>query len=340
VRALIVLLLVLWLAAPARADEARPLYIEGRAISAQQLAFTWRIPPGFDRRIAPDLHLPTDCTQEEGRRSWSDGLGHWNSARWNCEKPLGTRPITIRYPDGNPNLATIFKAHPLGVDQPTVGVFLPQVAEFAFPAPGEVTSERGMLLDYLVLGMEHIWIGLDHLLFVACLIWIAGSIPRILATITGFTLAHSVTLALAALDLVAVPVRTIEVLIALSIVLLAVELARGERETLTWRYPITVSIGFGLLHGFGFAAVLGEIGLPQDGLVSALFAFNLGIEIGQLLFALALILLTRLVALAVEWARGEAQFSRRLAALPAGPRLIIAYVVGTTASFWMLDRMA
>ena len=132
-------------------------------------------------------------------------------------------------------------------------------------------------VQYTWLGMEHIWIGFDHLLFVLCLIWIAGGIRRILVTITGFTLAHSVTLVLAALEVVSLPVPPIEAVIALSVLFLASEIARGKQDNLTWRYPIAVSSSFGLLHGLGFAAVLGEIGLPQTELVTGLVFFNVGV---------------------------------------------------------------
>ena len=118
--------------------------------------------------------------------------------------------------------------------------------------------------EYTWLGIEHIWIGIDHLLFVACLLFIAKTSRRVLITITGFTVAHSITLALSALDLVRIPTPPVEAAIALSVVFMAWEIAKGNMNSLTHRYPIAVSSSFGLLHGFGFAAVLRDIGLPQD----------------------------------------------------------------------------
>ncbi len=123
---------------------------------------------------------------------------------------------------------------------------------------------------YLLFGIEHILSGYDHLLFIACLIFTAGTWQRILLTITGFTIAHSITLTLAALGLVRIPMAPIEAVIALSIVFLAREIALDRRDTLTWRYPIIVSSSFGLLHGFGFASALSEIGLPQTEIPAAL----------------------------------------------------------------------
>ena len=149
---------------------------------------------------------------------------------------------------------------------------------------GESLSRLEVARTYTVFGIEHILGGIDHLLFIACLVLIAGTGRRILITITGFTLAHSITLTLAALELVRLPIPPIEAVIALSIVFLAREIALQRRDTLPWRYPIAVSASFGLLHGFGFASALSEIGLPQTEIPAALLAFNVGVEIGQILF--------------------------------------------------------
>ncbi len=142
-----------------------------------------------------------------------------------------------------------------------------------------------MAFEYLVLGIEHILKGYDHLLFVACPVFIASSWRRILVTITSFTVAHSVTLALVALNLVRVPVPPVEAVIALPIVFLAVEIARKKRDTLNWRYPVAASGSFGLLHGFGLASVLKEIGLSPDRNPRSPSVFlNVGVEIVQILF--------------------------------------------------------
>ena len=179
--------------------------------------------------------------------------------------------------------------------------------------------------QYAWLGIEHIWIGFDHLLFVLCLIWIAGTWRRVLVTITGFTIAHSVTLVLASLDVVRLPVPPIEAVIALSVLFLATELARGrESGSLTWRYPVAVSSTFGLLHGLGFAAVLGEIGLPQLEVVTGLVFFNVGVEVGQVAFAAVVMALLAL-------SRGKARFH-------ANGRLATAYLVGITAAYWLIQR--
>lgn len=146
-----------------------------------------------------------------------------------------------------------------------------------------------------------------------------------ITTITGFTIAHSITLALSALDMVRLPIAAIESAIALSIVFLAIEIVKGPRDTLTWRRPLVVSGSFGLLHGFGFAAVLREIGLPQAGLVQGLFAFNVGIELGQILFAAVLIsILAAVRRIPVGGLRVD--LAQRLA----------GYAIGVTSSFWLI----
>ena len=179
-------------------------------------------------------------------------------------------------------------------------------------------------MQYTRLGIEHIWTGFDHLLFVLCLIWIAGTWRRILITITGFTLAHSITLALAALEIVRLPVPPIEAVIALSVMFLAVEITRGRRNNLTWNYPVAVSSSFGLLHGLGFAAVLNEIGLPRTELLTGLVCFNIGVEVGQVLFALGVVLVLQLVN---QWAR-----------FAVVGQTAVGYFVGGIATYWFFER--
>lgn len=328
---LLMALLLLAFALPVKADEARPLYIEARASGETTVDLAWRIPPNLAAGAVPDLVLPADCAPTGTVRQWSDGVGHQRAGRWTCRQPLAARAFSIAWPMGNPNLSTIYRAV-LPDGTASVGMMLPGVTQVPFPVA--TAQAQGTFGQYVVLGMEHIWLGFDHLLFVACLVWIAGRWRRVVATVTGFTIGHSLTLAAAALDLVSVPVRTIEVLIALSIVLLAVELARGRSETFTWRYPLAISSGFGLLHGFGFAAVLKEVGLPQDGLLGTLLAFNLGIELGQLVFVAVLMGTVALLGLGARRFLPQLDHGR-YAALP---RLASAYFIGITATYWMLQR--
>jgi hypothetical protein len=148
-------------------------------------------------------------------------------------------------------------------------------------------------------------------------------------------LAHSVTLVLSALELVRLPVPPVEAAIALSIVFVALEIARGKRDSLTFRYPIAVSASFGLLHGFGFAAVLREIGLPQHEIPTALLCFNVGVEIGQVAFVGALLLL--LYAIKGVLTKGV---DRPVHVLASCIRVPAVYLIGSVASYWLIVRVA
>ena len=160
--------------------------------------------------------------------------------------------------------------------------------QFVFSAsPGAMEVAR----TYTVLGIEHILSGVDHLLFVLALVMLVRGTRRLVATITAFTLAHSLTLAAASLGFVSVPGPPVEATIALSIMFVAAEIVRARqgRPGLTQRYPWLVAFSFGLLHGLGFAGALAEVGLPPLSIPLALLFFNVGVEIGQLLFVAAVL---------------------------------------------------
>jgi len=182
---------------------------------------------------------------------------------------------------------------------------------------------------YFTLGVEHILLGIDHLLFVLALVLIVRGSALLVKTITAFTIAHSITLGVATLGWVKVPAAPVEAVIALSIVFVAAEIVRSHRgrSGLTERAPWLVAGLFGLLHGFGFAGALAEVGLPQNDIPLALLFFNLGVEAGQLAFVgavLALIAAVRRLRLpAPEWTR-----------------LAPPYAIGCTAMFWVIERIS
>jgi hydrogenase/urease accessory protein HupE len=182
---------------------------------------------------------------------------------------------------------------------------------------------------YLGLGFRHILQGLDHLLFVLGLVLLVSGLRLLVWTVTAFTLGHSVTLSLAALGFVGLPQGPVEVAIAFSILVVAVELAGRDPDRPTWlaRFPWLVAGLFGLLHGLGFAGALREVGLPQEEIPLALFAFNGGIELGQLAFVLAVL---TVMALARSW----------LAAAPAWLARAPAYGIGSLAAYWCIERSA
>ena len=191
---------------------------------------------------------------------------------------------------------------------------------------GSADDQRGMgeiAWAYLLLGVEHILSGFDHLLFVIGLLFLVGFRRRLVWTISAFTIAHSLTLASAALGWVTLRSAPVEASIALSIVLVASEALR-QRETLARRLPAMVAFLFGLVHGLGFAGALQEIGLPQQHLVTALLTFNLGVELGQLL--------TVGVAWALVWVVGRQPWAARLKAP-------VLYAIGGLAAYWSLLRV-
>jgi hypothetical protein len=204
-------------------------------------------------------------------------------------------------------------------------------------APSVTIPERAgafeVMRTYLVIGVEHILLGIDHLLFVFALLLLVNGFGRLVATVTAFTLAHSVTLGAATLGFVQVPSAPVEATIALSILFLATELARArpgaganpvDANSLTRRFPWLVAFSFGLLHGFGFAGALSEVGLPEQAIPLALLFFNIGVEVGQLMFIAAVFAAAWLLA--------------RTRPLPAWSPRLAAYVIGSVAAFWVFER--
>jgi hydrogenase/urease accessory protein HupE len=207
--------------------------------------------------------------------------------------------------------------------------------EEVWTVPEAMTRSR-VARDYLVLGVEHIIGGLDHLLFVLGLLVIARTPRRILLAVTGFTLAHSITLSLSSLALISIPIVPVEAAIALSILFLAHEISRQQHDSLTYRYPMLVSFGFGLLHGLGFASALGEIGLVSDEVFTSLLFFNLGVEAGQVLFILAvmaLVWLLRRLPVSAMTNAGGAGTTRRM-------DLVASYLIGIPSAYWLIERVA
>lgn len=309
------------------AHDARPLSITLIEQGVDVYRVVVRIPPTVEAANFPQITWPDSCEgvdgTEPGRALTSTGLIH-------CPGGLAMRPIRIDYPYYNPSITTLIRL------QTGDGFLLSAVLppdELEWTAPAEPTL-MSVAIDYLELGIRHIWAGIDHLLFVAGLLLLARRPGRILWAITGFTVAHSITLSLAALGLIRVAVAPVEAMIALSILFLASEIARGDATTFSRRFPVVLSFVFGLLHGFGFASALGEIGLPRTELAAGLLFFNLGVEIGQLGF----------IALIVGIVLAAGTLSPHLRRLQgptlARANLAGAYCLGVPAAFWFLQRTA
>ena len=211
-----------------------------------------------------------------------------------------------------------------------------QVTRLTPSAPSFIVEAAPRALQvawtYLVLGVEHILGGIDHLLFVLALLILVKGTGRLIATVTAFTLAHSLTLAGATLGFVHVPGPPVEATIALSIVFVAAEIihSREGRLGLTEKFPWIVAFTFGLLHGFGFASALNEVGLPQSAIPIALFFFNVGVEVGQLMFIASVF---AIIALARQAGRGMGVKQ------PTWAWHIPPYAIGSVAMFWVIQRI-
>ena len=321
------------LASVADAHDARPNYVQITETAPNAFSVMWKVPASVPGAALPYPTLPDGCVPDQQPTWQSAGAEFVGQQNFVCDAGLSGRAVGIQFPKINPSLSTLYKVR-LANGEEHVRILKPSEVEWTVP---DAESRFGVAKEYTVLGVEHIWAGIDHLLFVACLLFIARTPRRLLVTITGFTVAHSITLALSTLDLVRIPTPPVEATIALSVVFLAWEIAKDDQGSLAYRFPVTVSASFGLLHGFGFAAVLRDIGMPQTELPTALLFFNVGVEIGQILFVLALLvaffllrpLLVRLIS-----QRDDAESHWELVTIPA------SYVIGGIAVYWMIDRIA
>ncbi|MGV3590463.1 MAG: HupE/UreJ family protein [Gammaproteobacteria bacterium] len=330
----LLLVILLLCCSPAQAHDARPVAV----IIVETLPGVYtamlRVPPTLAADNIPALVWPQGC------RAMNEGDARSAASAWRCDAGLRGTKFRLDYPAFNPSLATFYRLQPL--DALAISALLAP-SEDVWTVP-EATTRGSVARDYLLLGLEHIIGGLDHLLFVLGLLVIARTPRRILLAITGFTLAHSLTLSLSALGFVAIPIAPVEAVIALSILFLAHEIASPHADNLAWRQPLLVPFGFGLLHGLGFASALGEIGLVRDEIIVSLLFFNLGVELGQLLFILAV------AALVVVLRGASARLVRAgsPASLPSPPGgmamrrmdLLVAYVIGVPSAYWLVERVA
>ena len=321
-------LCLLWFAGPASSHEVRPGYLELKQTGEETYDVLWKVPAaGNDLRLGIYVRFPdaTEDTSEHRGRF----VGGAYVERWSVRHPGGLADQTVHI-DGLRATLTDVLVRVEYADGTTlverVGPSDPRVV--LVPA----ASRLSVAGTYFVLGVEHILFGIDHLLFVLALLMLVGSTRRLIATITAFTVAHSVTLAAATLGWVNVSGAPVEAVIALSIVFVAAEIVHGARgkEGITARAPWIVALAFGLLHGFGFAGALHEVGLPDHAIPLALFFFNVGVEAGQLLFVAAIL---ALVAIGRRGTTGAPEWVRRGALL--GP----AYAIGAVAMFWTLERV-
>ena len=303
------------------AHEVRPAYLEVRELDAGRYDLLWKVPARGDRRLALYVRLPDTC---RGTPPATRFVGGAYIERWRaeCDGGLGGREIAI---EGLSSTRTDVLARLQRRDGGSQTVRLtPENVVFTVTAS---PSAWNVVRTYTSLGVEHILLGIDHLLFVLGLMLIVRGVWALVKTITAFTVAHSLTLAAATLGWIGVPVAPVEAAIALSIVFVAVEaikIQRGEGG-LTVRYPWVVAFAFGLLHGLGFASALSQVGIPEPEIPLALLFFNIGVEIGQLVFVL--------LVLALGWALRHAAVH-----MSRWGEAVAVYAIGTVASFWFVER--
>lgn len=320
-RLALALLFVLFAAVPALADDLRPGYLELKETSPNNWQMTWKAPIRGGLATAATPAIPDGCRLSDERRDVVNGA-LITQAMIQCQSDLAGHRIGL---NGLDTLFTdaLVRIAPIG--RPVMAARLaPDTPDYVVPVrprPFDVAA------TYFKLGVEHIIFGFDHLLFVVALVVLLRGAWRVAATVTAFTVAHSITLIATSLGMVTLPRAPVESAIALSIIFLALEIVRispGEVR-LSERFPWIVAFVFGLLHGFGFAGALAEIGMPEGEVPVALLTFNLGVEAGQL----AIVAAASLVIGAI----------RHLAASALRPaQLVAAYAIGGIASFWFIER--
>ena len=284
-------------------------------------------PANRGRPMAIAAILPDNCDPAQPPQAVWDGMAYF--ARWTARCPGGLEGGEIRI-DGLDLTATDVLVR---LDFPDGTVesrrLTPGDSSFTVPA---IPRPFEVVRTYLVLGFRHILEGIDHLMFVLALLILVEGKRRLVMTVTAFTLAHSLTLAGATLQLVRIPGPPVEAAIALSIMFVAAEILHGRcgQPGLTQKYPWIVAFIFGLLHGFGFAGALAQIGLPQSSIPTALLFFNVGVEIGQLFFIACVFAVIAL---------GKAVLRRIGMPKMAWVSILPPYIIGSAAAFWTIQRL-
>lgn len=321
-RILTLCLMVFAWAAPASADELRPGYLELTQKSAGVWNIVWKAPVkgGLATNAVPAL--PKICTATTPRRELVNGSVVATSTV-TCSAPLAGQKIGLRGLDATFTDALV-RIAPLG--RPVQAARLTPAEPMTEVATRPVSAQ--VAKTYFVLGVEHILTGYDHLLFVVSLVLLIVGGWQVAKTVTAFTVAHSITLIATSLHMISVPRQPVEICIALSIVFLAVEIVKAKPDAprLSQRIPWAVAFAFGLLHGFGFAGALAEIGLPEGEVPMALLTFNLGVEAGQLL----------IVGAGLLFLSAMRRFA--IAKLPV-TRVALSYGIGSLAAFWFVERV-
>jgi hypothetical protein len=324
IRVLLGLSLGLLLAQAAHAHRFAPSLLKVTETAGQHYNVVWKTPAQTTSSIPMKPVWPESCEVLVASPAQLEGTGKVYNWRLRCEE-LGEDGMigeTLAVTGLGANQASAMLMVNLFDGRSYQQVLNAERFEFLVPAEPDAGE---VVRDYSQLGFEHIWGGIDHLMFVFGLLLLVGGGSRLVWTITAFTVGHSVTLSLVTLGYFDYPVAWVEFAIALSIFVLAVELTRTNKGDLLRRYPWWLAGGFGLLHGMGFAGALVETGLPHENLPLALLFFNVGIEVGQLAFILGALAIWQLLKRPVG-VRPE-----RLLPIPV-------YILGGFSAMWCMQR--
>ncbi len=310
-------------ATSAQADQLRPAYLDFTQVTKSDWRLVWKAP--FQGGITPASQpiLPSGCTAIGAPQRELTAIALITTTQVHCTGPISNARIGVtNIETAQTDILVRVAPHGLPVQALRLTAKTPVATIASEPDRWQIAR------TYFGIGIEHIAFGYDHLLFVIALVLLLGNWRPLFVAVTAFTIAHSITLIGTTLGFFGLPSRPVEALIALSIVFLAVEIVKAVpgHQRLSERIPWAVAFGFGLLHGFGFAGALAEIGLPQTEMPTALLSFNLGVEAGQI----AIVIATMAVAAAI----------RRFAStrLPMTIRTA-TYAIGITASFWLIERI-
>jgi len=312
-------------ATAAWAHEARPAYLEIKEIAPGRFNVLWRTPVLSGMRLPVALKLPDDLqnVQDPTVEELADSLVE---RRWIDAGPHGLAGRRIEFAGLQLTITDVLVRVDMLDGRTSTTIARPSQPWVEIAA---AQTWLGVAGTYIVQGIRHILFGVDHMLFVLGLLLIVADRWMLLKTVTAFTVAHSITLAIATLGYAAVPVLPLNAAIALSILFLGPEIVRSWRgeTSFTIRHPWVVAFVFGLIHGFGFASALTSAGLPRHELPLALLSFNLGVEVGQVSFVLLVLALER------SFRQLEIRWPRWVAALPG-------YAVGSLGAFWTIQRVA
>jgi len=319
--------LVVWAAAmpAAMAHESRPAYLEIDETAPGQYSMVWRTPVKDGRLLPVVLQVPDSARNLQDPVIMELADSRLERRRIDAG-PEGLGGKRIEFPGLQFTITDVVVKVKLLDGRSWMVIARPSEPWVTIEASPDALSVVG---DFLWQGMYHILSGPDHLLFVLGLLLLVSTGWMLVKTVTAFTIAHSITLAAATLGYVQPPGPPIEAAIALSIVFLGLEIIKARRggTSFSIRHPWVVAFTFGLLHGFGFASALSHAGLPPGDVPLALLFFNIGVELGQLAFVAAVLLLIR----------ASRAFMK---SLPPRAELLPAYAIGSLAAFWLIQRLA